>query len=272
MIRAAFLAIGLAAAVPASADPLVFEGRVEAVGQAVLATRIDGVVSEILFNGGDEVTQGQPLVHLDPVDAELALAVAEAELARVQAELEGAAREANRQEQLAARGISPDAVVGPARTVLAAAQAALRLAEAERDRAKLDLERTVIRAPITGLISRPEIVIGQFLEAEAGPPLARIVALDPVLVGYETPYADRLASLSRTGAATVDALLARIRLTLILPGESTYPVTATPHSASPTVDADRGTVRVWAFFDNPDGLLRPGMAVTVHSNIEGINP
>lgn len=261
----------LGAGVP-RADTLVFEGRVEAVGQAVLATRINGVVAEILFNGGDEVTEGQPLIRLDPVDAELALAVAEAELSRAEAELEGATREANRQEQLAARGISPDAVVGPARTARAAAEAAVALAQAERDRAALDLRRAVIRAPITGLISPPDVVVGQFLEAEAGPPLATIVALDRVLVAYDTPYAERLATLDRTGAATVDDLLALIRVELVLPGGAGYPGEATPHTASPTVDPATGTVRVWVRFDNPDRLLRPGMAVTVHSTIQGTSP
>ena len=48
------------------AEPLIFEGRIEAAHQAVLATRINGVVAEILFNGGDEVIEGQPLIRLDP--------------------------------------------------------------------------------------------------------------------------------------------------------------------------------------------------------------
>lgn len=275
MIRAlllsAALAVGSGVAAP-SADPLIFEGRVEAAGQAVLAARINGVVAEILFNGGDEVTEGQPLIRLDPVDAELALAVANAELAQAKAELDGAVREADRQERLAARGVSPDAVVGPARTARAVAQAALALAQAKRDRSALDLQRAVIVAPITGLISRPDVIVGQFLEAEAGPPLATIVALDPVLVAYDAPYAERLASLDRSGAATVDDLLGRIQVDLVLPGGVAYPVQATPHTASPTVEPTTGTVRVWVRFANPNRLLRPGMAVTVQSTIRTVSP
>lgn len=80
-------------------------------------------------------------------------------------------------------------MAGPARTP-----------HAERIRAALDLEHTVSRAPITSQVSRPNLAVGQFLEAEAGPPLATIVALDPVLVAYDAPCADRLASLSQTGA------------------------------------------------------------------------
>ncbi|MEM9782898.1 MAG: efflux RND transporter periplasmic adaptor subunit [Pseudomonadota bacterium] len=271
MIRTALttLAIALAAIPVAGAQTLVFEGIVEASDQAVLSTRLDGVVAEVLFEGGERVTAGQPLIRLDPVDARLQLAVAEAELARAEAELAGATRNANRQEALNERGIAADAVVGPARTRRAAAEAALQLAQAERDRAALDLERAVIRAPIDGFVSAPAVVVGQFIEAEAGPPLASVVALDEVTVAYRAPYAERLSVLAATGAETVDALLAMIRLSLILPGGQAFGGTATPRMASPVVDPETGTVTVWARFDNADGLLRPGMQVTVQSRIIG---
>lgn len=267
MIRALLLVAVLVASAPASAEPLVFEGRVEASRAAVLSTRIDGVVAEVLFTGGERVTEGQPLIRLDPVDAELALAIAEARVARAEAEREGATREAARQEALLSRGIAADAVVAPARTLKASAEATLRLAIAEREQAALALSRTVIRAPIDGYVSAPAVVVGQFIEAEAGPPLGTVVTLDPVTVAYRAPYADRLESLAATGAPSIEALLSRIRVRLRLPGGEVYPTTATPHGASPVVEADSGTVTVWARFDNADGLLRPGMAVTVLSEI-----
>lgn len=272
MIRAlplALLLVGALADGAAKADPLIFEGEVLASRQAVLSTRLDGVVAEVLFEGGERVAAGQPLIRLDPVDAELALAVAEAQIAAAEAELGGANRNAARQEALNARGISPDAVVGPARTRKAAAEAALVLAQVERDRAALDLSRTVIRAPIDGFVSAPAVVLGQFLEAEAGPPLATVVTLDPALVAYRAPYTDRLETLSVTGAQSVEQLLAQIRVSLEMPGGAAYPVHATPRSASPVVEAVTGTVTVWASFPNPDGVLRPGMRVTVWSEIQG---
>jgi membrane fusion protein (multidrug efflux system) len=261
------LAAALAAA-PVLAEPLVFRGEVEAAERAVLSTRIDGVVAEILFEGGERVVADQPLIRLDPADAELALAAAEARLAEARAVLAGAERRAARQEQLAERGVAADAQVGPARTARAAAEATVALAEAERDRAALDLRRAVIRAPIAGYVSRPAVSVGAFLEAEAGPPLAEIIALDPVVVAYRAPYADRLAALEATGAETVSELLAGVRLTLRLPGDRLYGVASTPHAASAEIDAETGAVTVWARFPNPDALLRPGMFVEVLSEID----
>ncbi|MEM6974118.1 MAG: efflux RND transporter periplasmic adaptor subunit [Pseudomonadota bacterium] len=269
MLWRSFLILAVMIATPPGvrAEPLVLDGRVEPSRAAVVSTRLDGVVAEVLFEEGEAVEAGQPLILLDPVDAELALAVAEAELARAEAEMTGATRNAARQEALFERGVAADAVVGPARTRKAAAEAGLQLARAERDRAALDLKRAVIRAPLSGVISAPAVVIGQFLEAEAGPPLATIAVLDPVVVAYPIPYADRLRSLADSGAATVEALLARVTLSLILPGDRRFGATATPDRASPIVDAANGTVTVRATFENPDRLLRPGMAVTVLSEI-----
>lgn len=264
MIRALFLA-AVTFATASAAEPLVFEGRVEAARRAVLSTQLNGVVAEILFEGGERVEAGQPLIRLDPADAELALAAAEARLEEARAFLTGAERRAERQEQLAARGVAADAQVGPARTARAAAEAAVALASAQRGRAVLDLERVVIRAPISGVVSRPSVTVGTFLEAEAGPPLAEIVTLDPVLVAYHVPYASRLAALKEAGVETVDALLASRSVTVRLPDGQVFDGAATPHAASAEVDAEAGAVTVWARFSNPDAILRPGMAVEVVS-------
>ncbi|MEM0922322.1 MAG: efflux RND transporter periplasmic adaptor subunit [Pseudomonadota bacterium] len=268
MKAALILAIALTAA-PAGAgyEPLIFEGRVEAALQGELASRLDGVVAEILFSAGDAVEPGQPMLRLDPADAELALAVADAQLALARAELEGAAAEAARQEQLFTRGISPDAVVVPARTAKAAAEAALALAEAERAQALLALERTTIRAPISGVAGPPATAIGAYLEAEAGPPLARIVALDPVIIAYRVPYATRLASMAESGAPRLEDLFARIEIEILLPGGQIYPEIARPDHASALVDPADGSVTVRAIVSNPSLVLRPGMAVTIRSTI-----
>lgn len=267
MTRIALTIVMALATAPAMAEPLVFEGRVEAAKRTLLSTRLDGVVAEILFEGGERIEAGQPLIRLDPADAELALAAAEARLAEARALLTGAERRAARQEQLAERGVAADAQVGPARTARTAAEAAVARAEVERGRAALDLTRAVIRAPIAGYVSRPAVAVGAFIEAEAGPPLAEIVALDKVVLAYRAPYADRLAALEATGAETVADLLAGVRVTLRPPSGQLYQSVATPHGASAEVDTEMGAVTVWARFPNTDAVLRPGMTVAVLSDI-----
>lgn len=261
------LVFSFAGASFAFADPLVFEGRIEASERGVLASRLTGVVTRIMIEGGDRVTTGQPLIWLDRTDAEIALEIAEARVAEAQARLDGALRRAARQVALHDRGIASDATLGPVQTEKAMAEAAVALAESERRRATFDVQRTVIRAPISGLISSPAVAVGAFLEAEAGPPLATIVQIDPAIVAYRASYSERLASLEATGVETVEELLQQITVRLRLPGDRNYPGEATPHAASAEVDVETGTVTVWARFPNPDALLRPGMVVTILSEI-----
>ena len=268
-VLAAILGLAIAGAV--DAEPMVLEGRVEASKRAVLSSRLDGVVVGILFEGGDAVSAGQPLIRLDPTDAEIALEIARARVADARHRLEGATARAARQELLHDRGIAADSALGPARTEAARAGAALALAEAEARRAALDLDRAVIRAPISGLISAPAVAVGAYLEAKAAPALATIVAIDPALVAYRVSYAERLATLEAANSATVDELLAAVRLRLRLPGGRDYPVEGRPHAASAEVDARTGAVTVWARFPNPDALLRPGMAVTVLSTNDWVD-
>lgn len=267
MISAGLLLAAAFVAPFANAETLVFQGRVEAAERAELSSRIDGVVAEILFSGGEAVASGQAMIRLDPSDAELNLAMAKARLDEARARLSGAERAAQRQEELFARGIASEAVVGPVRTTRAAAQAAVALAEAEQARAKLDVERTLIRAPISGYAGRPLTSTGAFLEAESGAPLGEILALDPVILAYRVPYATRLATLADSGAATLDALFARISLDVELPGGVAYPHSARPDYASATVDPQDGTVTVRAPIANPNAILRPGMDITVRVTI-----
>ncbi|MEM8811027.1 MAG: efflux RND transporter periplasmic adaptor subunit [Pseudomonadota bacterium] len=266
------LIIAIATAIPVSslpvqAEPLRFEGRVEAMRNAELSSRLNGVIAEIAFEGGESVVAGDPLITLDPADFEIAVKVAEAELARVRAGRTLAEAESERAERLSERGVAAEAQLQAAEAALAVATADVTAAEAALARAKLDLSRTVIRAPMDGLVSRPLIAVGAFVEAEAGPPLGRIVQLDTVLVAYRVPYAVRMATMKEAGAPNLQTLFERIDLALVLPDDSTHPHRSKPRFADAALDPETGEAIIWAEFSNPDGVLRPGMNVTVLSLI-----
>lgn len=266
-MRALVILAALLAAGPARAEPLTFEGRVEAFARAEVSSQLDGVVAEVLFRGGERVEVGQVLIRMDPHDADLGVAEAEAALARAEADLIQAREEAERQVALGARGIAPTARVQAARRALSAAEADHTIAQVALRRARLDKARVTIEAGITGIVSRPRIAVGTFIEAESGAPLAEIVRMDPALIAYQVPYAARLAALAASGASNLEALFQRVRLTVLMPDGSAYGHTARPDFASASVDPETGALTVWAWVANPDALLRPGLAVTVVSDI-----
>lgn len=260
------VAVLMLLALPADAEePLRFDGRIEALQRAEIATQVDGVVTAVLFRGGERVVPGDPLFRIDPDRLALAVEAAEAERAEADANLAQALQEAIRTRDLSARGIATDQRLEAAEARLIGVEAALARAKVGVAEAELNLDRAVIKAPIGGLISRPLIALGAFVEAEAGPPLATIVDLDPVLVAYNVPYATRLETLAKLGTQSIDALLAALDLTLILPDGTPYPEAPTPEFASATVDPETGALTIWASVANSDAVLRPGMAVRVES-------
>jgi len=247
------------------ADTLEFEGRIEPFARGELSSRLDGVVTEIRFTGGERVSKGDALIMLDGADADLAVLAADAEVLRAKTDLTQARQDAQRLGQLRARGVVTPVQLQAAERTLGVAEASLASAQAAAQRARLDRERTAIRAAIDGIISPPTTAIGAFVEAESGAPLGEILQIDPARVAYRVPYAVRLASLEQAGVASVDALLERIELRITLPNGRPYPHPAHPDRASASVDPEDGTFVVWATVANPDALLRPGLKVTVHT-------
>ena len=273
-LAALALAVALGAApggaAQAQADgtgPMTFQGRVEAIRHGHVASQLNGMVAEILFSGGEQVVVGDPLIILDARDAELLVAEAEAARLGAAARLDLAERDAARVARLADRGAASQASRDDADANVATARADMAAAEAALDRARLAQSRAVIRAPIAGTISRPAIAVGAYVEAEAGPPLATIVPMNPVHVAYQVPYAVRLDTMARTGAETLDELFGRLEVTAVIGDGLDYGHPGQPRLASTGVDPDTGALTVWAVFANPDGLLRPGMAVRVVSRV-----
>jgi membrane fusion protein (multidrug efflux system) len=251
-------------------ERLEFQGRIEAVHRAEVSTRIDGRVKGLLFEGGEQVDEGQPLIELASAGLALQVTAAQAEADGSAARLALAQQEAARLRELTGRNAASEAELQDREASLAIAHAEVAMAKAALEQAKLRLENATIRAPIAGIVSRPRIAPGSFVEAKEGDPLATIVRLDPVFVVYQVPYAVRLQSIERSRAASLEALFERISLQLVLPGGQPYPHGSKPDFASAVVDPQTDTINIWARVPNPDGLLRPGMRVGVLSSIEGI--
>ncbi|WP_421981096.1 efflux RND transporter periplasmic adaptor subunit [Roseibium sp.] len=262
-----FLCVLLIAS-PTLAEDLVFVGTVEVRETAVLSAGTDGQLTEILFQGGELVSEGQALMRQDTRTLDIDVQMAEAQLKAADAQLAAAQQRASRLITLSERKVASNASLDDATALLAAAEAGRMIAVAQLNRAELELDKATIRAPIAGIISRPSAALGAFLEAEAGPPLARIVQLDPVLVAYKVPYETRLATLRATGATTLEDLFPKLSLTVTLQSGETVASGLRPEFAGATVEEASGALTVFTLVPNPERTLRPGMTVTVTADLQ----
>ncbi|MCQ4161082.1 HlyD family secretion protein [Roseomonas sp. GC11] len=143
--------------------PWTRDGRVRAdiIG---VAPDVSGFVAEVLVKDNTRVQAGQPLFRLDRTRFTLALQQAEAVVESRAASLDRARRDERRYDRLDT-GIVSQQRQDQAHSDAATAQAALHEAEAARDVARLNLERTEIRAPAEGTITNLTLRPGAYVAA-----------------------------------------------------------------------------------------------------------
>lgn len=251
----------------AHAAELNFKGVVEPRQRVQVANRVTAMVKSVKAQPGQRVAKGDVLFELDAAAFEIDVAEAHASLAEARARLLLAEDVAQRQGELMDRGTGMAAKARQSEIEVEIARAVVAREESALAQAELALERTRILAPISGTMGRPNVAPGAFVEAEGGTTLGEIAELDPVLVAYQVPYADRQRALALAGTSSVKDLFEKITLSLQLPSGEAYPHKGHPRFESAQIDKATGMLTTWAEFPNPDGILVPGLQVGVRSTI-----
>ena len=248
------------------AVPLQVElpGRVEALRSAQVRARVSGVVLKRLFTEGSEVREGQALFQIDPAPYQAALDSAQAQLAKAQANLSQAAALAERNKPLAeAKAISQQEYLS---TVAAAKQAEADVAAAKAavTTARLNLDYTNVRAPISGRIGRALVTEGALVSATEATQLALIQQTGSVYVNF-TQSANEVQQLRRALAGQqlkqAGARATEVRVVLDDGSELARPGKLLFTDLS--VDASSGQVSLRAEVPNAEGQLLPGQYVRV---------
>jgi RND family efflux transporter MFP subunit len=146
--------------------PWTRDGRVRADVVAV-APDVSGLVTEIPVNDNQEVKRGDVLFRVDPERFQIALRQAEAIVDGKKAAAEQASADYERYAHLSEVAASQQKVEA-ARSAQLQAAAELRRAVADRDLAKLNLERSAVRAQVNGLITNMNLRPGAFVTAGRG--------------------------------------------------------------------------------------------------------
>jgi membrane fusion protein (multidrug efflux system) len=140
---------------------------------AQVTPSINGIVKDIKVNDTDAVKAGDVLVVIDDTDARLALARAQANLLKDQVDVERTKLDYSRRQALQKSGSVSAEEVSNAEDAYKAAEAALNATRAQGDQAKVDLDRTIIRSPVDGVIAKRQVELGQ--RVETGTPLMSVV-------------------------------------------------------------------------------------------------
>lgn len=236
-------------------------GRVVASGVAEIRPQVTGIITERLFDEGSRVELGDPLYQIDADSYAAAVAAARAQVAEANARLRASSKEAERTKGLTNRGVVSEQNLETAISTRDVDAATLQVAQAQLQIAEINLERTTIRATLSGVIGRSLVSQGALVTTGQSEPLAVIRTLDPVYVDVTQSSAEILAwrrgnALSRLGEGDMT-------VSLILADGAPYEITGQMTAAEPFVNEATGVVTLRMEFANPDGLLLPGMYVQV---------
>lgn len=248
---------------------VTLSGQALAEDDATIRPLVDGVITDILYRAGTTVKKGDPLFQIEQDSYIATLEAARAELESAEAAVPSAQENLSRYEQLAGTGVT-QAQVDTARTDLRQAQAAVSVAKADLRSAEIQLQRTNIVSPITGMVDTAQVSIGDLVTAGQTDALATVTRLDPIFVDLSEASLQMLAIRERVDSGEITQG-AKIDARLLLENGKQYATYGTVESVGRKVSSTTGTLTIRVKFDNPKQLILPGMFLRVNLTLGQMN-
>jgi RND family efflux transporter MFP subunit len=226
---------------------------------AQIQPQVTGYLTRQNYREGTVVHKGDVLFEIDPRPFEAALQQSQGQLVQAEAQLGKTKLDVARDTPLARESAIPQAQLDNDVQAYDAAQAMVASAKAQVEQADLHLGFTKVRSLITGVAGLAKGQIGDLV----GPTtlLTTVSQVEPIKAYFAISeqqylqFSDRIREVAegrkRAGG--------RKNLELILSDGSVYPRKGSVVLADRQVDVKTGTIRIAGDFENPGGILRPGM-------------
>jgi membrane fusion protein (multidrug efflux system) len=155
---------------------------------------------------------------------------------------------------------SANAAIVQSQAGIESAKAGIQTAEASLQASTLDLNRTIVRAPLSGRTDRSSVTAGTLVSSGQPTPLVTISRLDPIYVDISQSSSELLKLRQQISEGTAQPGLNSVEL--VLEDGSVYPVRGKLALSEAKVDESTGAVTLRAIFPNSNNTLLPGMYVT----------
>lgn len=230
--------------------------------------QVGGILQARLFDEGAYVKQGTQLFQIDPKQYEVALQKAEGSLAQAQSQENNAKRNYERMKKLRADNAVSQKDYDDTLSAYESAQAAVKMAHAGVNEAKINLEYTRVLAPISGITGKEAQSVGSLVSPAGNGLLTTMVQIDPLWVNFSMPSTQfyKLASGFSTGQIVLDAKGSQpLYVEAITASGQTYPEKGKIIFFDSTEDIKTASLAIRAQFSNPKNqrMLMPGQFVRV---------
>ena len=226
-----------------------------------LAARVNGTLQSVSYAPGGRVKKGQLLFVIEPTLYNDKVAQAEAELKTAQAQLEYARNNYSRMKEAVKSDAVSQIQVLQSESSVTEGVAAVSNAEAALSTARTNLGYCYVRAPFDGTISKSTVDVGSYVGGSLQPVTLATIYKDDQMYAYFNVADNQWLEMSMNNQQPTKELPKKIMVQLGKEGTESYP--ATLDYLSPNVDLNTGTLMVRANFDNPQGVLKSGLYVSI---------
>ena len=234
-------------------------GNVEAYSTVSVKAQVGGELTEVHFEQGQLVKQGDLLLTIDPRPYQAAVEQAQANLARDAVQAQNAHIVARRVQEAINRSAATKDELDAANTAAAAGDATVNADQAALDNAKLQLEYCYIHSPVNGQTGSLLLNRGNLIKAN-DLPIVTINQVQPIYVNVSVPQ-QNLPQIRQYQAQQPLELVAS------LPGQADQPIRGVLSFVNNQVDLTTGTILLKGRFENQDNRLWPGQFVNVVVNV-----
>jgi multidrug efflux system membrane fusion protein len=230
-------------------------GTVQAFNSVLIKSRVDGQIVKISYEEGKDVHAGDVLIEIDRAPFEAALAQAQANELKDQAQLDNERLDLGRYTSLAKTGAGSSQQLDTTRALVAQTEATIKADQALVDTARVQLNYSSIRSPIDGRVGTRLVDAGNIVRASDTTGIVTINQIHPIFVSFALP-ADSLPQL-RAGSKDGDVIVTA------LDRDGQALATGVLAVIDNQINPATGTINYKAKFDNGDDALWPGQFVNL---------
>jgi RND family efflux transporter MFP subunit len=249
-------------------DYLEVTGNTQAFQKVQLVARVAGYLEKVLIQDGQMVKKGQTLFLIQQDTYQYALHQAEGQISLQKAQIEYAEKQLARYSHLLEPKAASQMDVDNWRFQRDSAQANLKVAEAARDLAKLNLIYTEVRAPFDGRIDRRLVDPGDLVGSGGNTVLTELSQIDPIYAYFTISDLDLTRLMKSTKGIPQQSEAEKRPVFVGLPSEEGYPHQGQLDFIATSLNTTTGTLLLRGVLPNPEGKILPGLFARVRVALE----
>ncbi|HXM84258.1 MAG TPA: MdtA/MuxA family multidrug efflux RND transporter periplasmic adaptor subunit, partial [Stellaceae bacterium] len=237
-------------------------GTVTPLASVTVQSQISGYLTAVAFKEGQEVKAGDVLAQIDPRPYQAVLDQAEGQLARDQAQLDGARVDLTRYATLMKQDSIAKQTYDDQAATVRQLEGTVQLDQGTVDTARVNLGYCRITAPVSGRLGLRQVDPGNYVTPSQTNGLVLINQMQPISALFSLPEDDLLPILKRThaGATLPAAAFDRTGVTKLADGNLA--------TVDNTINTTTGTFQLRANFANADEMLYPNQFVNIQLTVD----